>query len=241
MKIIALFAIQLLLTLSTVDASAFWLAKPKLHNYKHHGLTYQYLGGTKGLILCFHGRGGSAAGWSRGENFKYLNTLRRNGYSFICPTSKNRKSKVWDNRNNHTNRDIRNVESLLKALKVHPFMPIYLVGHSNGGSMVSRFAAFSRKHGDFVVAAHLSSSPGITAIQQSRFYDIPTLFTYGQCDQVVNFRTVEQNAEMLKKDRVFVWSKKLDRRYRDKRSRTCHEFLNTSRRAISFFSIALFK
>lgn len=213
---------------------------PQFIDHKSMGLVYTYLGGKKGMIICFHGSGGSALGWILDyEKMKYLRDMKQKGYSFICPTSRNRRTQQWNPEMIRHNNDVANVENILDALKIGKHVPLILVGHSNGGAMVTRFAVVSRKRGHQVRAAHISNSSGVSQIIQARLYDIPTVFTYSKCDPVVNYRRVIQNIILLRRQRTAAVSFLLDHYHRRRGSENCHIFLNTSKITANLFDEAI--
>ena len=110
----------------------------------------------KGLILFFHGGGGSKEGvFSRIELALFLQEALADGYALVALDSvahlnpgPDGKFK-WDTTESPCNPDIENVVQMLIQLKdpqglavVPEDTPIYAFGASNGGSMVSRTAQF---------------------------------------------------------------------------------------------------
>ena len=47
-------------------------SSPIVATIEPYGRVYYYLGGTKGVIVCFHGTGGSADGWTKDEKLTFL-------------------------------------------------------------------------------------------------------------------------------------------------------------------------
>ncbi len=197
---------------------SFAANKPKLQKIIGTD-TFYYTGGKKGVLLCFHGAGGSAKGWTRGENYNYLMHFKNKGYSFICPSS---KTKQW------STYDIKKVNDILNKLKIPAHKKLFVVGHSNGGGFASKYIAFSkRKFG----AVHFANSTGASPIVHNSNWKTPTFYSYAQCDKVVPVQKVNQSWYKL---RVKKNRKLLDFAYRLKRSRTCHEFINTSMDFLKF-------
>ncbi len=202
------------------------------------GLEYIFnLEGKKGLVLCFHGSGGSATGWiNQAEKKMYLENLQDNGISFVCPTSKNRKSKRWDTRSIMNNQDVERVDDLLARLGVSPNEKIFLSGHSNGGGFVSFYSILSTRSNK-IKGAHYSNASGMTKIIERSVYTTKSLFSYAKCDPILDYRKIEDNIDILKKrlGRKMVDSIVLDRRHRIKNTEHCHKFLDTSKEFLDFF------
>ncbi|MCJ8277831.1 MAG: hypothetical protein HRT44_01545 [Bdellovibrionales bacterium] len=164
--------------------------------------------------------------------------MRRRGYSFVCPTSLNRHTKQWNPTSSSNNPDIVNVDRLLNLFGANPHLPIFVVGHSNGGAMATCYYLFSKQRRHKITAAHISSSAGLVEGVSSPRYQIPTYFSYGQCDRVANPRKIESSVSILKRRGIFTIGRKMDSMYHRQSSRTCHEFLDTSGCADWFFDLA---
>jgi len=124
---------------------------------------------AKGLVLFFHGGGGSKeANINRIESAFLIQATIEAGYAVASLDSvahldppADGKFK-WNTQQSPCNPDIKNVVALIKALKdpeliggVPSEAPIYAVGYSNGGSMVSRAAQYI----DFAsVAVYISNA-----------------------------------------------------------------------------------
>ena len=175
--------------------------------------TYLYLGGRNGLLLCFHGRGGSAQGWTKGDKRKYLSYFQRMGYSFICPSS---SSKQWQNS------DVKKVNALLNGLGISKNHKIFIVGHSNGGGFASKFAATSRRN---IQAIHFANASGVEQILGNRKWKFPIYYSYAKCDKVVNHKKIENS---YRKAKVKKSATVLDLFYHLKKDKKCHEFINVS-------------
>ena len=208
---------------------------PKLEDLSGAGLVYYYLGGKRGLILCFHGTGGSAQGWANDNDDKqaFLIEMAQLGYSFVCPTSGNRTSRQWNNTNDNTNSDVTMIDNLLQRQNLDTSTPIILVGHSNGGGFTSRYFAFSNFSAQ-VVAIQLSNASGIAPILRHPDYDVPTLFNYADCDPIVNANSVRANQQVLagKNPPVTFIDNDLDDTYNGGSYENCHKFVNTSDRVL---------
>lgn len=211
-------------------------SKPKLQAFANYGEVYYYLGGSKGVILCFHGTNGSAAGWTQAEKKTFLDQMAKFNFSFVCPTSVDRTNKQWDALNSSNNLDIKNVEAILKVLKLPLSMPLFLVGHSNGGGFVTRFALFSSR-AQSIRATQYSNSSGVQQIISDPSYRVPALFNFSDCDPVVDANKVRQSALILASKYPSVRHRlnDLDDVYADGNHNHCHEFVNTALLSASFF------
>ena len=202
----------------------------KLETLEGHGDIYSYLDGDQGLILCFHGTFGSAAGWSNANTEKndFLQDLAKIGWSFLCPTSLDRDIKQWNPTNNSTNLDVINVENILEKLKISVNIPLLIVGHSNGGGFSSRYAVFATKFIN-IQAIQFSNSTGLRRILEDPSYNYPTLFNYTERDDIVDSLRVRENFEVLNlKLPNMVIQNQLDAQYEARGLTNFHEFLNTS-------------
>ncbi len=210
------------------------IIKPKLETVSDFGEVYYYLEGRSGLILCFHGTGGGASGWSNDGTDKndFLMDFAAEGWSFVCPSSYNRKEKKWDNTNNQKNNDIQNIDDLLKHFG-KSFPSIILVGHSNGGGFATRYAAFS-KFSNSIKAIQLSNAPGITPYLGNNDFKFPILFNYADCDPVVPADDVKSNQSILdsKYPPTNYIDNNLDTEYSVGEYEHCHEFVNTSTKVL---------
>lgn len=202
-----------------------------------HGQVYYYLGGGKGVVLCFHGSGGSASGWTSGDKKAFVERLAALDYSFICPTSLDRSAKQWNSTNTSTNADVINVDGILNALAIPVSAPLYLVGHSNGGGFVSRYAVFSARKNS-VAAAQYSNSSGIHQILSNSAYRIPSLFNFADCDPLVDASGVRKSMSLLsaKSPVVRQFGNDLDAVYSSGRYGSCHEFVDTADQSAAFFA-----
>ena len=203
------------------------------------GAVYYWLGGSRGLVLCFHGSGGSAAGWSRSgdENNEFVFALAEAGFSFVCPTSLDRVSRQWSAVNDASNADVQNVDALLDDLEVDLNVPLFVVGHSQGGSMVSRYAILSARR-DAVRAAQYSNTGGVAQILGSSSWTVPSLFFYAECDRVVPAASIQRSLDalMTRTDAPPFESVVIDALYAGEESEGCHAFKDTSTDALRFFA-----
>jgi pimeloyl-ACP methyl ester carboxylesterase len=181
--------------------------------------SYMYLGGTNGVFLCFHGRGGNATGWTKDEKKEYLDYFKNLGFSFICPSS---ISKTWQSS------DVKRVNSLLDKIGIPKNKKIWLVGHSNGGAFASRYALTSKRN---IQAVHLANSRGIGKILRRKNWRFPTFFSYSRCDKIVEYRNIEKNYIRVGAPKAAVI---LDYLYHSREDQTCHTFINVAERFSSF-------
>lgn len=211
---------------------------PKLETINALGQVYYKIQNTKGIILCFHGSGGSANGWTSGENFEFLDEMNKKGYGFICPTSLNRIDRMWSADNTSSNEDAVNVDNILTHFNISTNIDIFLVGHSNGGGFTSRYAVFSSR-GASIKGVQLSNASGLAQIMSNSLYTYPTLFNYAECDQVVDFNQVVSNINLLntKTPSVLTMNNELSQIYQPPRFSTCHQFANTHTTTADFFDM----
>ena len=208
---------------------------PIIATIEPYGRVYYYLGGTKGVIVCFHGAGGSADGWTKTEKLAFLEDMRKHNYSFVCPTSLNRVDGQWANTNAVDNVDVINVDALLTTLQIPPQQPLFLAGHSNGGGFTSRFAAYSERKAQ-IKAVNLSNASGIGPILASTSYNIPTIFNFSTCDALIDEADVQRNSTSLnsKSPSVPTILNDVTASYAGG-DPNCHEFINVSTVTLSMF------
>ncbi len=96
----------------------------------------------RGIILPYHGTGGSAVNWAAGqaENMAFCKYAAANGYAIVITESKDRVNKKWD-LSQTGNVDIANVDAILKSLQTTGVVavgkPLYGVGMSDGSAFCS--------------------------------------------------------------------------------------------------------
>jgi hypothetical protein len=188
---------------------------------------YSNLVGQLGTVICFHGAGGSGEAWGKKDKGKFTESLAKAGLSFICPPS---ISDKWNTTNSIGNPDIVAVLSIIKQLKAKG--PFFLVGHSNGGAFVSRFALYS---GMTFSGVQYSNAKGVQEILASAFYKVKTLFCYSVKDPIVSYQGVLYSINILKGKMVPYQSVELSKEYAQGDYRDEHEFLDTSKVSIPFF------
>ncbi len=175
-----------------------------------HGLP---LAEIKGIVVCFHGTGGSGQSWfsqflvdAEEESSKDMGKLEaslwtykalKSGLIVVAPTSLDRANKQWQTSTNPNapTDDVLNVRAYLEQLKTDlnlpDSLPQFSIGMSNGGGFAPYFAFWE----DFDrVAVH--SSPG--GIAQFSIYNIPTIWIRGLQDSVINHQNTENNLGSLR-------------------------------------------
>lgn len=213
------------------------LSDSRLEDIPGLGLTYYNFKNTKGIVLCFHGTGGSAQGWTAGDKLSFLNYLLNQGYGFICPTSLDRTNKQWSNTNSSSNPDVINIDFLIFHLGLPSNVKLFLVGHSNGGGFVSRFSVFSSRK-SFISAVQYSNSSGLNAILTDVSYIFPSFFSYADCDPIVDATEVRNNQMALtsKVPPVVIFDNDIDNVYAAGSYSDCHEFVSTAALTTNFFN-----
>ncbi len=99
----------------------------------------------RGIILPFHGAGGSATGWTATnlENLEFCKYAANNGYALVITESKDRVNKRWDV--TATSVDIANIDIILNSLQTGGVTaagkPLYGVGMSQGSGFCSIITA----------------------------------------------------------------------------------------------------
>ncbi len=208
---------------------------PQVATIDTYGKVYYYLGGSKGVIVCFHGAGGSADGWTKTEKLAYLEDMRKNNYSFVCPSSLNQVDGQWSVTNSTANVDVINVDALLTHFAVPAQQPLFVIGHSNGGGFTSRYAVYSARKAQ-IKAVQISNAAGLGQILSSNLYNVPTIFNYATCDAFINEVDVQNNAAVLNNKTPPVPTILNDMTLNYSGGDTnCHEFLNASSTVLSMF------
>ena len=197
--------------------------KTTIHNPKligqDRGQVFAYLGGTKGLLICFHGKRGSASGWTKGAKKQYLDHFKKEGYSFICPSS---ETDEW------TIDDVIKVDQLLQKIGIDENQEIIMVGHSNGGKFASQYAQVKNTK-----AVHFANSRGSPIILRDKNWIYPSFFSYAECDQKVHYQLIERGFNLVKTKKEAV---SLDQIYHNQKSKSCHEFVNVAKFYLDFIN-----
>lgn len=105
----------------------------------------------RGIILTFHGTGGSAANWTsqQAENASFCKYAAANGYGLVITESKDRVNKMWD-LSATNNVDVTNIATILQSLQTSGIIatgkPLYGVGMSNGAAFCSLITYLKNYH-----------------------------------------------------------------------------------------------
>lgn len=150
----------------------------------------------KGVILFFHGAGGSANGWLNVENFRFWQDAVANGYAVVATESVDRTTARWNaNRLPTANPDVLNVANGLSVFKQRGLMtsdtPLFSVAMSQGGTFssiatfnstqpISSVQPFDRR---FSAQAIYHASGNLIVMGNTT---IPTIYNIGQNDTVVD-------------------------------------------------------
>lgn len=172
-------------------------------------------------VICFHGNGAGNQ-WTnpQADGGKFVADMKKQGFMVLVAKSFEDK---WSPVNSPSNPDIK---SVLAQLKAGGFAaPYYLLGHSNGGGMVSRFTVFS---GLKITAVQYSNASGILQILKSNAYTVPSLFAYSPKDPIVPVADVKEAVTVLTNRKVPVFSLNLKPYYDTGAYRNQHAFVNTA-------------
>jgi hypothetical protein len=127
---------------------------------------YYYVpSGYKGIVLAFHGKGGSAIGWAGGsvDNTNFIRYAVANGYAAVITESKDRANKEWDNSLNAANVDVLNIDAILGNLHQRSLLDSAKSKYAIGMSMGSGFSSLI-SYGRKYKAAALYCLKGIDAV-----------------------------------------------------------------------------
>ena len=135
----------------------------------------------RGIIMPFHGAGGSANGWVGSgslENLSFCRYAAANGYAIVVTESKDRMMKRWDS-SGPGSIDITNIDAIYASLEaagiITPNKPKYGVGMSQGSGFCSL----------------------ITAVKN---YKASALYCLGGIDQIFDTSTIPTIWNMALKD-----------------------------------------
>lgn len=179
------------------------------------GKFYTFLGGPRGVVLCFHEEGGKAEDWMSGARKDYLDFFKKKGYTFICPSAKDGK---W------SGKDIQKIDELLNELQIKSYRSLYLVGYAEGGDFASQYAASSaRAHK--VKGIQFSNSAGISSTFDNPNLDYEAYFAYARCDKSVDYREIQKNRDKIRRYSE-ARDHMLDVTYFSSGDMKCEKFLN---------------
>lgn len=181
-------------------------------------------------VICFHGNGDGGQ-WRdpKSEAGQFVADLRERGYLVIIADSRKR---AWCATNSKNNPDIR--ATLAEVARQGAKPPFYLVGHSNGGGMVSRFAVYS---GLEIAAVQYSNASGIRDVLASEAYLVPSLFCYSSKDRIVSQADIFDAARLLISRGITAELEEVTANQKSGR-KSDHAFRNTSAATIEFFTRA---
>jgi hypothetical protein len=134
----------------------------------------------RGIILLFHGTGGSAVGWtaSSSENLEFSKYAVANGYGVVITESKDRVNKVWDVAATGSV-DVANIDFILNKLKTDGVIatgkPLYGLGMSQGGGFCSLISVLKNYN-----ASALYCVPGIDQVFNQT--TVPTIWNLASKD-----------------------------------------------------------
>lgn len=136
----------------------------------------------RGIIIPFHGAGGSANGWTttRGiDNLEFLRYAAANGYAIIVTESKDRVNKRWETSTGAASIDIANIDVIINSLQTSGIIatgkPFYGVGMSQGSGFLSLISTVKNYK-----AAALYCLGGIDQIYDNT--NVPTIWNMAKLD-----------------------------------------------------------
>ena len=149
------------------------------------------LTGTKGTVICFHGKNmwGDVRGWKNGEQAAFLLGLKEAGLSYVVPPSAQGK---WNEQESARNPDIMSVDKVAKDLGAKP--PYYLVGVSNGGGFATKYAIYGAFKPN---AVQYSISGGTGPLLRDAKYVFPSIFCYSQKDPSIRYSRLRRVMDAL--------------------------------------------
>lgn len=161
---------------------------------------YYYVPATyRGIIIPFHGAGGSASGWTttKGiDNLEFLRYAAANGYAIVVTESKDRTNKRWQTSTGIASIDIVNIDAIISSLQSSRIIaaekPFYGVGMSQGSGFLS-LISFAKNY----KAAALYCLGGIDQIYDNT--TVPTIWNMAKMDVTEDpTRLVTANANYQK-------------------------------------------
>ncbi len=187
---------DLALTATYKDAPAW---TPKLETIENRRVFSFFPTDAVGVILFFHGSGGSAAAWidarQGAENRLFLDDAVAQGFGIVVTESADRVNRQWSPRPPDSNPDIRFVNLILEMLRKRGDLtkatPVFGVGMSNGGGFVSRVSAVLGFQGQAIYCAS-----GVNAYMART--TVPTIWCVARNDENVdNNKDAEANFQQL--------------------------------------------
>jgi hypothetical protein len=136
----------------------------------------------RGIIIPFHGAGGSAVGWttSKGiDNLEFLRYAAANGYAIVVTESKDRVNKRWETSTGAASVDISNIDAIISSLQTSGIIasgkPFYGVGMSQGSGFLSLISTVKNYK-----AAALYCLGGVDQIYDNT--TVPTIWNMAKLD-----------------------------------------------------------
>lgn len=136
----------------------------------------------KGVIVVFHGTGGSSRGAFEGERLDFAEYAVASGYAVVALDSNDRDTRQWATALSTANPDVINTVALLDRLTAEGLLPAglprFALGISNGGGFASRISALLGWR-----AQNLVIATGIEPVMVQT--NVPTIWTLGRRDTVL--------------------------------------------------------
>lgn len=136
----------------------------------------------KGVIVVFHGSGGSSRGAFEGERLDFAEYAVAAGYALVALDSNDRDARQWATALSTSNPDVVNTVALLDRLTAEgllpPGLPRFALGISNGGAFASRISALLGWR-----AQNLVIATGVEPVMVQT--SVPTIWTLGRRDAVL--------------------------------------------------------
>ena len=136
----------------------------------------------KGVIVVFHGTGGSSRGAFEGERLDFAEYAVGSGYAVVALDSNDRDTRQWATALSTANPDVVNTVALLDRLTAEGLLPSglprFALGISNGGGFASRISAMLGWR-----AQNLLIATGIEPVMVQT--NVPTIWTLGRRDAVL--------------------------------------------------------
>jgi len=154
-------------------------------------LFYYFPAKMKGVILAFHGAGGSATGWIGGvENDNFHRYAVAHGYGILVTESNDRTQKRWANSPvSASNADIVSINQILANLKTTGKLTgnekLFAIGHSQGSGFGSVIAYIK----NFTASAQygVNGNDGVFAVST-----VPTIWNASRADTSADNQRLKQ-------------------------------------------------
>lgn len=156
----------------------------------------------KGVIVVFHGTGGSSRGAFEGERLDFAEYAVASGYAVVALDSNDRDARQWATALSTANPDVVNTVALLDRLTAEGLLPAglprFALGISNGGGFASRISALLGWR-----AQNLVIATGVEPVMAQT--SVPTIWTLARRDAVLaadSIATAQRHANGLLQRRV---------------------------------------